>query len=79
MEKLDEKKKKLMKQLSMSEESLNAMRPATTSTAKHIFESADHQNESMNSNLKSISSLEHQKDLVHYCEINDSLVQHLAK
>jgi hypothetical protein len=54
MEMLEEKRKKLMRSISMSDEDVNALRPALIQTAKSMFgSSGDAEAETLNKKLAS--------------------------
>lgn len=75
MEMLEDRRRKLMKSVNLTEDGLNAMRPAATCTAKLIFDTADNvEAESVNKKLTNVNSFETQKDVIHYVEINEYLI-----
>jgi hypothetical protein len=63
-----------MKQVNLTEEGLNSMRPSTTGSVKQLFESGDAVAEKNNQRLNKIDAFEVQKDIIHYVEINEYLI-----
>lgn len=81
MESLEEKRKKLMKQVNFTEEQLNAIRPAQSSISKNMFESAGNADAEAEMATKKAggNSFDTQKDIIHYLEINEYLIQFLSQ
>ena len=76
---LEEKRKKLMKRIKMTQEELNQMKPSTTGTVKELF--SDDANESRNNSTRIDTDFEAQKDVIQFVQIHDMLsnflVQHI--
>ena len=79
MDRLEDQRRKLMKQVNLTEEGLNAMRPSTTGSVKQLFASGDAVAEKNNQRLNKIDAFEVQKDIIHYVEINEYLIQFLSQ
>ncbi len=67
-----------MKSINMTEEGLNAMKPSQTGSVQQLFGEDEAESEKTNKKLSKVDAFEVQKDIVHYLEINDMLVQWLS-
>lgn len=79
IEVLEERRFKLMKSVNLTEEALIGMRPNVSASTEALFESAGVADEAAQRAQKSQSAIFTQKDIIHYKEINEYLVQFLAK
>ena len=79
MERLEDQRRKLMKQVNLTEDALNSMRPSTTASVKQLFGQGDAVAEKNNQRLNKIDTIEIQKDIIHYVEINEFLIQFLSQ
>ena len=55
------------------------MRPSTTASVKQLFGSGDAVAEKNNQRLNKLEAFEVQKDIIHYVEINEFLIQFLSQ
>ena len=71
---LEEKRKKLMRRIKMTQEDLNTMKPSTTGTVKELFSDDQHV-----SNQSAIDGdFEAQKDVIQFVSIHDMLSSFLV-
>jgi len=76
-DKLEAKRKDMMKQIHMTEQEVFAMRPSTSGSVKELFND-DGNTEKMNKKLNSGATHDAQKDIVTYVQINEMLTSFLC-
>lgn len=55
------------------------MRPSTSASVKQLFGSGDAVAEENNQRLNKINAVDVQRDIIHYVEINEFLIQFLSQ
>ena len=71
----------MMKQVNWTQETVNACRPAATTSAQSIFEAPSdiERGGSESKKPQTATAFQTQKDIIHLVEINEYLIQFLAK
>ena len=77
-DKLEQRRREMMKQVRMTEQEVFAMRPSTSGSVKELFND-DGNTEKVNKKLNSrVNTYDAQQDIVHYVMINEMLTSFVS-